>query len=597
VYALEVSRPAQLRAVAIGAIAALGLFASLTPTHSSASTAWDRVVVSGAPGSLASVEHAVRAAGGQVKRTLGVIDGVAARVPAGAVPQLREAPGVRAVTPDAAGHLMGGADPVLGYDTTKDEGSLYDVAQVTHADDAWRFGVTGRGVDVALLDSGVAPVRGLTSGNVVNGPDLSFESQDPNLAHLDTYGHGTFMASVIAGRDQPSFGPMYANPNSHSFTGIAPDSRLISLKVAASDGSVDVSQVIAGIDWVVSHAQDPGFNIKVLNLSFGTDSTQDASVDPLDYAVENAWNAGITVVVSAGNDGTSRQQLADPANDPLVLAVGADDPNNTDNVNNDTVPAFAQRGTADRHVDLIAPGVHILGLRDPGSSIDQNNPSAVVHNRFFRGSGTSQSAAVVSGIAALYLSRYPDATPDQVKNALMTTADEPNVVRKLNAGVGVPDIAQALRQRPPRFSQPATGATGDGSLEAARGSNHVSDGTTELTGEQDIFGQPWNGSSWAAASAAGDAWDAGSWNGHAWTGSDWSGHSWTGLTWDGQAWTGSNWAGVDWASHAWTSHAWTDSSWDGHAWTDSGWDGHAWTDSDWASHAWTSAGWSTASWS
>jgi serine protease AprX len=480
-----------------------------------------------------------------------------------------------------------GVDPTLGYDVTNDEGSLFNVAQITHADQAWNGRVTGQGIGVALIDSGVAPVQGLTSGNVINGPDLSFESQDPDLAHLDTFGHGTFMASLIVGRDKAVAPNVYAQQNTHLFNGIAPDAHLISIKVAANDGSADVSQVIAAIDWVVSHAQDPGLNIKVLNLSYGTDSTQDPSVDPLDYAVENAWNAGITVVVSAGNDGTNRQQLADPANDPLVLAVGADDPNNTDSVGDDTVPAFAQRGTAARHVDLIAPGVHLLGLRDPGSSIDQNNPSAVVNNRFFRGSGTSQSAAVVSGLAALYLSRYPAATPDQVKRVLMLTAAAPDSVRKLFAGVGVPDINKALGQKPPIYSQLPTGATGLGSLELARGSNHVSDGTTELTGEQDIFGQPWDPATWAAASAASHAWTGGTWNSHAWTGSDWSGSTWSGATWASHAWTDASWSGLDWASHAWTSHAWTDA----------GWDSHAWTGDAWASHAWTDAGWSSASWS
>jgi serine protease AprX len=597
----------------VGLAAVLCSFASVGSGQASASTAWDRVIVSGTPGALGSVQHAVRAAGGQVTHTLGIINGVSARVPAAALSALQATPGVRAITPDSSGHLLG-VDPSLGYDVNKDEGSLYDVAQITHAQQAWNSKVTGQGIDVALIDSGVAPVQGLTSGNVVNGPDLSFESQNPDLAHLDTYGHGTFMASIIAGRDQApasattaaapagpkaasgpaaapapaaSSGATYAKPDSHQFNGIAPDARLISIKVAADDGSADVSQVIAGIDWVVSHAQDPGFNIKVLNLSYGTNSTQDPLVDPLDYAVEQAWHAGITVVVSAGNDGTNRQQLADPADDPLVLAVGADDPNTTDGVNDDSVPPFAQRGTADRHVDLIAPGVHILGLRDPGSYIDQNNPSAVVNNRFFRGSGTSQSAAVVSGLAALYLSKYPSATPDQVKRVLMTTANAPDSVRKVFAGVGVPDVNKALGQRPPNYTQPPTGATGLGSLEAARGSNHVSDGTTELTGEQDIFGQPWDPASWATASAASHAWTGGTWNSHAWTGADWTGSSWTGLTWDSHAWTGASWSGQDWASHAWTSHAWTGAGWDSHAWTDSGW----------ASHAWTDAGWSSASWS
>jgi len=559
----------------------------------------ENVIVTGLPGALSQVEHAVVAAGGSIRHALSVVNGVAATVPANAVPSLSHAPGVRGVTRDKTGHLMG-IDPALGYDVQNDEGSLFDVAQITHARDAWKANYTGQGVDVALIDSGVSPVQGLASGNVLNGPDLSFESQASNLAHLDTFGHGTHMASIIAGRDQQLSGSAYGSGNTHQFNGIAPDARLVSIKVAANSGAVDVSQIIASIDWVVTHAHDAGMNIRVLNLSYGTDSTQDTTVDPLDYAVENAWRAGIVVVVAGGNDGTNRQPLADPANDPLVLAVGADDPMNTDSVSDDTVPSFSQHGTAARHVDLIAPGVHILGLRDPGSFIDKDNSQAVVNNRFFRGSGSSQATAVVSGLAALYLSKYPNATPDAVKRALMTTATVPNSVKTVYAGVGVPDVNKALGQRP-AYVQPATGATGQGSLELARGTSHVTNGTTVLTGEMDIFGQPWNPATWASLSSSGSAWTGGTWNGSAWTGSAWTGNTWdgsawTGNMWDGSAWTGNAWTGSAWTGAAWTGSAWTGAAWTGSAWTGSAWTGAAWTGSAWTGAAWTGSAWTGAAW-
>jgi serine protease AprX len=544
------------------------------------------VVVSGMPGSYAAVRRAVTAAGGTVRADLRIIDGVAARIPATAEAALRRTAGVRAVSRDATGHLMG-VDSTLGYDVAGDAGSLYNIAQVTHAKDAWSHGWTGKGIDVALIDSGVSPVQGLTSGNVVDGPDLSFESQSSDLAHLDTYGHGTHMASIIVGRDKVSTGGYYAKTDSHQFYGIAPDARLVSVKVAASDGAADVSQVIAAIDWVTEHAHDGDLNIRVLNLSYGTDSTQDPSVDPLCYAVENAWRAGIVVVVSSGNDGTSRQSLADPAIDPLVLAVGADDTRATDSIGDDLVPDFAQRGTSERHVDMIVPGLHVLGLRDPGSRIDQENPSATVNKRFFRGTGTSQSAAIASGLAALYLSRYPTATPDQVKRVIMTNSSQPSSVKPLFSGVGVPDVNKAIGVKPPAYSQPATGATGTGSLEAARGGAHIGDSTTLLTGEQDIFGQVWDGAGWASASAAGNAWTGGDWNGSTWTGSDWSSTGWTGHTWTGHTWTGHTWTGDDWAGHTWTGHTWTGDGWDGHTWTDSGWNGATWSATAWADASWS----------
>jgi serine protease AprX len=176
-----------IRTRALAFLAVLGAstagFAATEPA--AAAVPSKTVIVSGTPGATSEVAAAVRAVGGTVERTLPVIDGVTARVPASAVAALSARPGVRAVSPDLTGHLMG-MDPTLGYDVSNDEGSLFDVAQITHATNAWSAGYTGKGVDVALIDSGVAPVQGLTSGNVLNGPDLSFESQNPNLAHLDT---------------------------------------------------------------------------------------------------------------------------------------------------------------------------------------------------------------------------------------------------------------------------------------------------------------------------------------------------------------------------------------------------------------------------
>src|SRR5207247_1109334 len=103
------------------------------------------------------------------------------------------------------------------------------------------------------------------------------------------------------------------------FLGVAPDARIVSVKVADSHGNTDVSQVIAAIDWVVQHAHDPGLNIRVLNLSFGTDSTQSYVLDPLAFAAEVAWNRGIAVVAAVGNAGISASGLADPAYDPYLI--------------------------------------------------------------------------------------------------------------------------------------------------------------------------------------------------------------------------------------------------------------------------------------
>jgi serine protease AprX len=350
--------------------------------------------------------------------------------------------------------------------------------------------------------------------------------------------------------------------------------------------------VIAAIDWVAQHAHDYGLNIRVLNLSYGTDSVQSSALDPLSYAVEQAWRRGIVVVVAAGNDGTTRTELADPAANPYVLAVGADDPNRTLAVADDTVPAFAQRGTTARHVDVIAPGVHILGLRVPNGYVDQNNPAGRVGARFIRGSGTSQATAVVSGMAALILQKYPTASPDQVKYLVMTSAtklaqgstgNQTGQQQNLWQGLGVVNAAKALSGKPtsaPVQSYPA--ATGRGTLDGARGSAHLALGGVTLTGEKDIFGRAWNAATWSSAVAANTAWSAGTFNGSNWTGTAWS----TPTAWSATVWTAGDWTGTGWAARTWVARTWVASGWDSRTWVASSWASRIWVDNMWAGGSW-----------
>lgn len=166
-----------------------------------------------------------------------------------------------------------------------DDGATTQPTTMTQAEQAigapslYAKGINGAGIGIAVIDSGVVPVPGLTgSGKVVNGPDLSFESQQTSTQYLDDFGHGTHMAGIIAGDDG----------SSGSFEGVAPGAHLVNVRVASHDGAADVSQVVAAIDWVVQHRNDPGMNIRVLNLSYGTESLQSYTVDPIAFAVENA---------------------------------------------------------------------------------------------------------------------------------------------------------------------------------------------------------------------------------------------------------------------------------------------------------------------
>ena len=413
--------------------------------------------------------------------------------------------------------------------------SLTDVVRSIGADSMWAAGFTGEGVDVALIDTGVAPITELSTTRVVVGPDLSFEGGLDQVAGFDTYGHGTHIAGIIAGRT-PGADPHHPRPA--DFIGVAPDARLISVKVADNTGAVDVSQVIAGIDWVVQNQHANGLNIRVLNLSYNTTSTQSELTDPVSKAVENAWKHGIVVVVSVGNEGRGAYKLASPASNPFVIAVGAAE---FDGITW-RIPTWATSGDGERNPDVVAPGVSIMSLRVPGSRIDTQFPEArVKRDRLFLGSGTSQAAAVVSGSVALLLDQRPELTPDQVKDLLKRTAVDTGKGGK-RQGSGAINLAAAMNSPVTTRAQRWAPATGLGSLEAARGADHVSIGGVDLVGEFTVTGDAWDPAAWVTASESGSSWSGSSWSGSSWSGSSWSGSSWSGSSWSGSSWSGSSWS-------------------------------------------------------
>lgn len=577
------------------AAAALLLSVAVFMPTQGASDTFVSVIVREVAPSTSAAEQAVARLGGSVTRHLGIIGGFSARVREGALASLRRQPALLSVSSDRAVHLRA----VDGYEPAE-AGGWAQSLRAMNVPDAWKTGATGRGIDVALIDSGVAPVEGLApTTKVLNGPDLSFESQYPETRHLDTFGHGTHMASLIAGRDPIFDGTTDWYKPARGFLGAAPDARILNMKVATANGAVDVSQVIAAIDWVVQHRNTDGLNVRVINLSFGTDSAQSYGVDPLAFAVEVAWRKGIVVVAASGNGGLGDTTLNNPAYDPFVIAASATDTSG-DGQETYTTPTWQTRGDlATRSPDITAPGKSVVGLRVPGSAADQEFPSARVgDSRFFRGSGSSQATALVSGAAAVLLSQRPELTPDQVKMILKGTATPLRYADPVAQGSGLVNMKNAiLAPTPPAMlaTQTWTASTGLGTLEGSRGDYHIESDGTALEGEQDIFGKAWDGSSWTTAAAAGSSWTGGDWNGSSWTGSSWTGSSWTGSSWTGSSWTGSSWTGSSWTGSTWTGSSWTGSSWTGSSWTGSSWTGSSWTRSSWTRSSWTRSSW-TGGW-
>ncbi|WP_158657509.1 S8 family serine peptidase [Blastococcus saxobsidens] len=582
----------------------------VTPSAAAAEAPTGPLVPVIVEGGAAAAAAEVQRLGGVVDLRLDILDGLQARVPAGGLPLLSRVDGVRAVTPD--GPLVT-LDQVWGDDTTGegreatlktgswlasvDQGSAFTVTKDTGAQDVWGKSdpgngdrkLTGVGVGVALIDTGVTRVPGLdAAGKVVDGPDLSLDSQADNLRHGDGYGHGTHLAGLIAGRD--SAAPRGNEKDEKWFVGMAPDATIVNVKVGAADGSVDVSQVIAGIDWVVTNKAS--HNIRVLNLSYGTDSTQSYQLDPLAHAVESAWRAGIVVVVAAGNDGASgARPLTMPAIDPYVIAVGSSNNHGTPAPEDDLVGAWTNSGTTARRPDLLAPGKSVVSLRVPSSYADVGHPEGLVYGddtgRLFRGSGTSQSAAVVSGAAALLLQRNPKLTPDQVKGLLKDSADKLMLDTSPVQGAGDLDVKGAVelleKGSVPKYAQSFTRSSGTGTLDAARGGAYLTDPATgtALRGEQDVFGVAWDATAWAAASSARTAWSGGTWRGTAWTGS---------------AWVDGVWPAVVWTEPSWTGIAWTDRPWSRMSWRADDWQRMSWRGDHWARMSWRADDWQRMSW-
>jgi serine protease AprX len=507
------------------------------------------VVVVRRPGSGYAADAAVRAAGGTVTRDLSLVHGFAARVPASQLPALAASRGVLTLSLDRHMTVQGSIGGGSGGQ------SVY--AKAVRADGLAKTGNTGAGVTVALIDTGVANLPDL-AGRIVDvetdplGGTAPCVNLSGELGCDDGYGHGTFLAGLIAGNGAASGG---------AYQGVAPGARIVSVKVAGRDGSADVSGVIAAIQWVVSFRQRYG--IKVLNLSLGTDSTQTYRLDPLNFAVERAWAAGITVVVSASNRGPDARTIAKPGDDPWVLTVGALDDRGTAGIGDDRLPNFSSRGpTAADGVakpDIVAPGSHLVSLSAPGSEIATRFPSAMAAP-YRRGSGTSMSTAVVSGAVALMLAANPALTPDRIKFALTASARPAASADPMAVGAGIVDVAGALAAPPGVANVGLDRSTGLGSLDASRGTVQTATtdpaGTTVvLTGEVTAQLLVWDPATYLTT-----GWDGTNWYGTNWYGTNWYGTNWYGTNWYGTNWYGSsfygqvdgtNWYGTNWYGSAW----------------------------------------------
>jgi serine protease AprX len=431
--------------------------------------------------------------------------------------------------------------------------------RVVKAHRVWQEGITGKGVTVAVLDSGVAADLDLTLP--ANRILASVNFADERLA-ADPGGHGTHIAGIIAGNGSRSGGEI---------TGIAPQANIVDVRVLGSTGSGRVSSVVRGIEWALEHRA--AYNIRVINLSFGALAPLSYRLDPLSAAVEIAWRRGLVVVAAAGNHGPQRNTVVAPGIDPYVITVGATDDRGTISRSDDRLAWFSAWGSVGTNKpDLVAPGRRLLSVRVPGSTLDALFPERVVAAQngatYFRLTGTSMATGVVSGTAALLLQRRPNLTPDQVKALLVGTTQPYGELSgqilpdRIADGSGLLDAYAAHTTATPQTQ--SSGGLLSGLLQPVLRLVTANTGLRPADGFARsmypvLYGSPLR---WEDPTLGGILWGLLTWNTLVWNSIAWDNFDWDSVAWDSVAWDSVAWDSVAWDSVAWDSVAWDSVAWD-----------------------------------
>jgi serine protease AprX len=498
----------------IAALAVTAL-AATAPATAGASAESQVIVQLDAGASAAAVKAKVREWGGQVTGDLPIINGFAAEVSDGAAASLQRVDGVREVTKNAS--IKPQAINISELQ------SAYPAA--TDAIDAWNkpdANVTGKGVGVAVIDTGIAgqmtdfEVKGRSNESRV----IASAVTNPGATSArDTYGHGTHVAGIVGGN-----GAERSNGDSlqNKYIGVAPEANLISVKVSDDAGNATVLDVIYGLQFAVDNKA--AYNIRVVNLSLESTTANSYKTDPLDAAVESAWLKGLVVVAAAGNRGSDADAVQyAPGNDPYAISVGALDDQMSQADGDDSRPNWSSRGlTQDGFAkpDIHAPGAHIVSTLAPSSAFATLCPTCIVQYQMIRAGGTSMAAPMVAGAAALLLQKYPNLTPNQVKGVLTASA------RMVNGRFPAVDAYAAIR------------AVSAGNVPVANQSLTPNTLVSASTGDIDYSRSSWSRSSWSTADGGLTADFARS----SWSRSSWSSTDNTGVETTRSSWSRSSWS-------------------------------------------------------
>lgn len=443
-----------------------------------------------------SAEMEVKKLGGKVTKYLHIINAFQAVMTTESAVKLSKTETVRWVSLDAKVASSYCSQCI----DTSNLASAYN--STIHADSVWNVSpyLQGQGVGVAVVDSGINPNGDLYTNMGVNRQIANVRfNTDYNQNTSDGYGHGTHVSSVLAGDGSDSNG---------KYIGVAPMANIVNVKVTNDDGSARSSDVIAGLQWVLENKA--AYNIRVVNISFNSTLAESYHTSPLDAAVEILWFNKIVVVVSAGNQANGI--LYPPANDPFVITVGATDDNGTSSLNDDVMTNFSAYGiTSDGFAkpDLVAPGRNIVArLVNTNMGMAQVHPSNVIAQTYFKMSGTSVSAPMVSGAVAILLQSEPTLTPDQVKYRLMSTANKTwNGYSNVKAGAGYLDVITAVKT-----------STSESANTNILPSQLLTTGSNPIT---------WSSVGWNSV-----GWNSVGWNSVGWNSVGWNSVGWNSDYWD-----------------------------------------------------------------
>jgi len=350
----------------------------------------------------------------QITAELPLIDGFAVEVDPGTLvllPKLGTLEGELHVAPDMAVSL--GPETESGPRPTLDDGR-----RTLNVERVWEQGYRGRGVGIAVVDTGIAPHPDLASRIVAFKDYINERTQT-----YDDHGHGTHVAGIAAGSGEKSSG---------RYQGIAPEANLISIKVLSDKGKGKSSQIIEGIQWAVDNKQT--YNIRAMNISIGGTAWIGDGWDPMARAAGRAMERGIFVAVAAGNSGPDAKTIETPGISEAVCTVANLHGHFTPDRGDDTISESSSRGptkfSGNAKPDVAAPGTWI-------TSCDR-------WEGYTSMSGTSMASPMVAGTAALLIQAKPSLNGPEVKRILMDGAAPLPDVPSTAQGWGMIDPPVAL---------------------------------------------------------------------------------------------------------------------------------------------------------